>query len=73
MRPQIPLLVVIAWGMGKDLSLNFQPFETAVIFLTVVIVSAMIQKGKSTWLSGLMLVIGYTFVAAAFFVHVSDS
>lgn len=69
---QVPLLVVIAWATDKDLSLNFLPFETATVFLSVVIVSVMIQKGKSTWLSGLMLICAYLAVAASFFVHVSE-
>jgi Ca2+:H+ antiporter len=68
----MPLMVVIGWGMGQPLSLNFHEFEAATLFAAVVIVSILIQKGQSTWLSGWMLVIAYLIIAAAFFVHKSD-
>ncbi len=58
--------------MGKPLTLDFHVFETATIFLAVIIVSILIQKGQSTWLSGLMLIVAYLIVAASFFVHVND-
>ena len=31
----VPLLVVTAWALGIELSLNFQPFETGVLLVTV--------------------------------------
>ena len=68
----IPLLVVIGWSMGKRMSLDFQLFETAVIFLAVVMTSIMIQKGQSSWLSGLMLIVAYLIIGCAFFVHKDD-
>ena len=70
---QVPLLVVIAWGMHKPLTMNFEPFETATLFLSVIMVSFMIQKGQSTWLSGLMLLMAYLIVSASFFVHKNDA
>ena len=68
----LPLLVVIGWMMDKPLSLDFHLFETASIFISVVIVSILIQKGKSNWLSGLMLLVAYFIVSAAYFVHKSE-
>lgn len=54
--------------MGKELTMNFGNFEGLILLLSVIIVTVMIQKGRSTWLSGLMLLISYAVVAAAFFV-----
>jgi len=40
---QIPFCVVIAWMMGRPLDLNFQLFETATLFITVLVVAFMLQ------------------------------
>lgn len=40
---QIPFCVVIGWMMGKQMDLNFQLFETATLFITVLVVAFMLQ------------------------------
>eukprot|EP00268_Persea_americana_P046969 TRINITY_DN4859_c0_g1_i3.p1 TRINITY_DN4859_c0_g1~~TRINITY_DN4859_c0_g1_i3.p1 ORF type:complete len:437 (+),score=73.94 TRINITY_DN4859_c0_g1_i3:522-1832(+) len=66
----IPFCVVVGWIMGKDMDLNFQLFETATLFITVVVVAFMLQEGTANYLKGLMLMLCYLIVAASFFVHV---
>ncbi|XP_028220727.1 vacuolar cation/proton exchanger 2-like isoform X3 [Glycine soja] len=39
----IPFCVVIGWITGHPMDLNFQLFETAVLFLTVIVVAFMLQ------------------------------
>jgi hypothetical protein len=70
---QLPLLVVIGWMMDKPLSLDFHIFETATMFISVIIMSILIQKGQSNWLSGLMLLVSYFIVAAGYFVHTGET
>mmetsp|Transcript_7585 Transcript_7585/g.22517 ORF Transcript_7585/g.22517 Transcript_7585/m.22517 type:complete len:150 (-) Transcript_7585:406-855(-) len=65
----VPLLVVTAWALGIELSLNFQPFETGVLLVTVMLVGFTILNGESSWLIGAMLIVAYCSLAAAFFVH----
>jgi len=65
----IPFTVVIAWMMGQPLSLDFHVFETAVLFMTVVLVSFTLQNGDSDWLKGAMLVTAYVLVSASFWIH----
>ncbi|XP_057855693.1 vacuolar cation/proton exchanger 3 isoform X1 [Cryptomeria japonica] len=66
----IPFCVVVGWIMGKRMDLNFQLFETASLFITVLVVAFMLQEGTSNYFKGLMLVLCYLIVAASFFVHV---
>ncbi|XWS47273.1 hypothetical protein CRYUN_Cryun14cG0138300 [Craigia yunnanensis] len=66
----IPFCVIIAWIMGRPMDLNFQLFETATLFLTVIVVAFMLQEGTSNYFKGLMLILCYLIVAASFFVHV---
>jgi len=40
---QIPFCVVIGWMMGQEMDLNFQLFETATLFITVLVVAFMLQ------------------------------
>lgn len=41
----IPLLVIIAWPMNKDLTLDFTTFETIVLFVSVMLVNLLLQDG----------------------------
>lgn len=66
----IPFCVVVGWCMGKEMDLNFQLFETATLFITVLVVAFMMQEGTSNYFKGLMLILCYLIVAASFFVHV---
>jgi len=69
----VPLLVVTAWAVDIDLSLNMGVFETASLFCTIVLVGFVIQNGESNWLQGVMLVVAYCCVSAGFFVHVDGT
>ncbi|KAJ8500819.1 hypothetical protein OPV22_011371 [Ensete ventricosum] len=69
----IPFCVVVGWILGQPMDLNFQLFETASLFITVLVVAFMLQEGTSNYFKGLMLVLCYLIVAASFFVHVDPS
>ena len=40
---QIPFSVLIGWILGQPMDLNFQLFETAMLFMTVLVVAFMLQ------------------------------
>ncbi|XP_072952862.1 vacuolar cation/proton exchanger 3-like [Typha angustifolia] len=69
----IPFSVVVGWIMGRGMDLNFQLFETATLFITVLVVAFMLQDGTANYLKGLMLILSYLIVAASFFVHVDPA
>lgn len=66
----IPFCVVYGWFLGHPMDLNFQLFETATLFMTVLVVAFMLQEGTSNYFKGLMLLLCYMIVAASFFVHI---
>lgn len=66
----IPFCVVIGWPMGTHMDLNFELFETATLFITVLVVALMLQEGTANYFKGLMLILCYLIVGASFFVHV---
>ncbi|RVW46217.1 Vacuolar cation/proton exchanger 5 [Vitis vinifera] len=69
----IPFCVVVGWIMGRPMDLNFQLFETATLFMTVIVVAFMLQEGTSNYFKGIMLIFCYLIVAASFFVHIDPT
>lgn len=60
----IPLLIIIGWGMGmEDMTLAFDSFQVAVVFVSVLLVNYLIGDGKSNWLEGVMLICLYFAIA----------
>ncbi len=51
-----PALVLLGWAIGQPMSLSFEPFGAVVFFLSVIVVSGLIQDGDSNYLEGAMLV-----------------
>jgi len=64
----IPLLVLLGWIMDQPMSLYFDTFETAVLFMTVIVVHTLIMDGESNWLEGTMLLAVYAILGIAFYV-----
>lgn len=50
----IPLLVIIAWPLQRDLTLFFHNFDTIIMFVSVMLVNLLLQDGRTNWLEGLM-------------------
>lgn len=60
----IPLLVVIGWIMGKeDMTMSFDGFQVAVLFVSILLVNYLIGDGKSHWLEGMLLQCLYLIIA----------
>jgi len=64
----VPLLVLLGWIVNQPMTLYFEAFETAVLFLTVIVVHTLIMDGESNWLEGAMLLAVYAILAIAFYV-----
>jgi len=63
-----PLMVILGWIMGQPMSLYFEVFETAVLFMTVILVFTLVSDGESNWLEGAMLIGVYVILGIAFYV-----
>jgi len=64
----IPLLVVVGWMSGHNLTLYFADFETITLFLSVLLVNTLIMDGKSHYMEGLILLVLYAIIAIAYWV-----
>ncbi|KAF9532141.1 calcium/proton exchanger [Crepidotus variabilis] len=59
----VPLLVIVGWATGHQLTLFFANFETIILFVSVILVNTLIQDGKSNYMEGLMLVALYIVIS----------
>lgn len=64
-----PFMVLIGWIIDIPMSLYFSTFETAVLFVSVLITNYLIMDGESNWLEGVMLIGTYIIIALAFFYY----
>lgn len=62
-----PFLVLLAWAMNIEFSMEFTPFETVVVFVSVLMTNTLLADGKSDWLEGMLLLACYTVIAIGFF------
>jgi Ca2+:H+ antiporter len=52
-----PLVVIVAWVMGKPLDLNFEIFMIGLLVLSILVVGNFLRDGESNWLEGALLVV----------------
>lgn len=58
-----PLVVIIGWGLDKEMSLYFTLFETVCLFVSVFVVCFLCLDGKSNYLEGALLCAAYIIIA----------
>lgn len=64
-----PLVVIVGWGLGKGMDLNFNIFNIIVVILAVIVVGNFLKDQKSNYLEGALSVIVYVVIAVAAFYY----
>ena len=64
-----PVVVLLGWIMGKEMSLYFNLFETVSLFVTAFVINFLILDGRSNYLEGSLLIAAYTIIAVAAFFY----
>jgi Ca2+:H+ antiporter len=64
-----PLVVIVAWGLNYNISVNFELFDAVILILSIIIVSIFLRDEKSDYLEGAMCVFVYLLVAVAAFFY----
>ena len=62
----IPVLTLLSL-LFTPMSIVFTPFELVAVAAAVLIANLVAQDGESNWLEGLLLVVVYVIIGAAFF------
>lgn len=58
-----PLAVIVGWGIGKDMSLNFEIFMIVLLALSILVVGNFLRDGKTNYLEGGLCVLVYVIIA----------
>ncbi len=61
-----PLVILISWIVGVELSFEFGLLETAACILAVLIANSISRDGHSNWMEGAMLLATYAIIALSF-------
>ncbi|QSZ32382.1 hypothetical protein DSL72_001956 [Monilinia vaccinii-corymbosi] len=64
-----PLVVIVSWGLEKQLDLNFEMFDIVVLILAILVVGNFLRDQKSNYLEGALCVIVYVIIAVAAFFY----
>ena len=51
----LPLMVIIGWIIHADMTLVFDNFQIAILFVAVILVNYLTNDGRSNWLEGVLL------------------
>ncbi|TFK80403.1 hypothetical protein K466DRAFT_503946 [Polyporus arcularius HHB13444] len=65
----IPFLVTLGWAMHKPMSLLFDPFQSIVLSLSVLVVNDAVQGGTSNWMEGMVLLCLYMILTVVFWYY----
>lgn len=58
-----PLVVIVAWGLGKPFDLNFEIFMIVLVVLSILTVGQFLRDLSSNFLEGMLLVLLYLIIA----------
>jgi len=64
-----PVIVILGWIMGKEMTLYFNIFETVALFVTVLVVNFLVLDGRSNYLEGSLLIAAYVIIALSSFFY----
>lgn len=62
----LPVTVLAGWAMGKELTLDFDPFAVLMMTVSVILAYFVSSDGSSNWLLGLQLVVTYILIGSVY-------
>ena len=68
----LPMVVVVGWITGRDMTLRFPPMQVYLYLLSTFIVSLVLSNQRSNWLEGSMLIFTYIIIAIGIYREVDE-
>lgn len=68
-----PLAVVVSWGLGTEMDLNFEIFHIVILVMSVLVVGNFLRDGSSNYLEGALLIIVYVIIALSMWYYPNPS
>ena len=60
-----PLVVIVGWGLGKAMDLDFEIFNAVILILAIITVGNFLRDGKSNYLEGVLCIFIYIIIAVS--------
>jgi Ca2+:H+ antiporter len=64
-----PLVVLVGWGLQKQMDLNFEIFNVAMLILAILTIGNFLRDQKTNYLEGFLCVVVYIAIAVAAFYY----
>ena len=64
-----PLVVLVGWGLHKEMSFQFEIFDIVVLILAILVVGNFLRDQKSNYLEGALCLIVYIIISAGAFFY----
>ena len=64
-----PLVVIVGWGLGTNMSMNFELFDAVLLILAIMVVGNFLRDEKSDYLEGALCVMVYVLIAVSAFYY----
>lgn len=58
-----PLVVLVGWGIGVGMDMNFEIFDAVALILAILVVGSFLRDGKSNYLEGVLCIFVYIIIA----------
>ncbi len=68
-----PIIVILGWAIGRDMTLYFTLFETVCLFVSAFIVNFLVLDGRSNYLEGALLCATYIIIGVVAFYYPAAS
>ncbi|RHZ51797.1 uncharacterized protein CDV56_104838 [Aspergillus thermomutatus] len=63
----IPVLVILGWFLNQPMSLDFENWHTAILFLSALVVDQLLQDGRYTYTQGIVLIALYAILVSTIY------
>lgn len=64
-----PIVVIVGWGLNRNMDLDFEMFDAVVLILAILVVGNFLRDGRSNYLEGFLCVIVYIMIAVSAFYY----
>lgn len=62
-----PLVVIVGWGLGVGMDMNFEIFDSVSLILAILVVGSFLRDKKSNYLEGALCIFVYIIIAITAF------
>ena len=61
-----PLVVIVGWGLAKNMDLNFETFYIVVLILGIIVIGGFLRDQKSNYLEGALCILIYMIIGRTY-------